>query len=151
MVAKLFNATKPHVAVFGRKDYQQLAVIKKMVKDLDMDLRIIGVPTVREPDGLAMSSRNSYLNPEERKSALSLKRSMDLASRLVRAGERSAEKVRVAVRNFILDHPFTEIDYVSIADTETLEELAEINGPALVSMAIRIGKTRLIDNIILGE
>ena len=151
VVAKLFNITKPHIAVFGQKDFQQLAVISRMVMDLNMDIRIIGVPTVREPDGLAMSSRNSYLSPEERKSALSLKKSMDLALDLFRGGENSSGAIIDAVRSLILSHPFTEIDYVEICDPVTLDSVDEPGEGDLLALAVRVGKTRLIDNCLLRK
>ena len=146
IVAKLFHIVKPHVAVFGQKDYQQLAVISRMVMDLNMDIQIIGVPTVRESDGLAMSSRNSYLNPEERKSALSLKKSLDLAGQLFGEGERDAEAVKEAVRSLILGHPFTEIDYIALCDPMTLDPVDTLSEDTLLALAVRVGKTRLIDN-----
>ena len=146
VVAKLFHIVKPHAAVFGQKDYQQLAVISRMVMDLDMDIRIIGVPTVREADGLAMSSRNSYLSPEERTSALSLKKSLDLAQRLFREGEKNAQKIKDFVRSYILEHPHTEIDYMALCDPVTLEDVNTLTGGTLMALAVRVGKTRLIDN-----
>ncbi len=146
VVAKLFHIVKPHAAVFGQKDYQQLAVISRMVMDLDMGIRIIGVPTVREADGLAMSSRNSYLNLEERTSALSLKKSLDLAQRLFREGERNAQRVKDFVRSYILEHPYTEIDYISLCDPVTLEDVNTLTDGTLMALAVRVGKTRLIDN-----
>jgi pantoate--beta-alanine ligase len=149
VVAKLFTITRPHIAVFGQKDYQQLAVISRMVMDLNMDIRIIGVPTVREPDGLAMSSRNSYLGPEERRSARALKKSIDLALEMFRAGERKAEAIRDAVRSLILSHPFTDIDYVGLCDPVTLEDLNPLQEDTLLALAVRVGKTRLIDNCLL--
>ena len=151
VVAKLFNITKPHLAIFGEKDYQQLAVIKQMVRDLDMGIDILGVPTVREQDGLAMSSRNSYLNAEERVSALSLKKGLDLASALVATGEKDPGKIKNSVRELILNHPFTEIDYITISDPEKLTDIERVDGPSLLALAVRVGKTRLIDNIILRE
>jgi pantoate--beta-alanine ligase len=151
VVAKLFNLTKPHVAVFGQKDYQQLTVIARMVRDLNMDLQIIGVPTVRESDGLAMSSRNTYLSPEERKSALSLKKSMDLADRMFNQGERNASKVHTAVKDLILSHPFTQIDYVTLCHPATLEDMEILGEQALLALAVKVGKTRLIDNCLLGR
>ncbi|MEW6664695.1 MAG: pantoate--beta-alanine ligase [Thermodesulfobacteriota bacterium] len=151
VVTKLFNITKPHIAVFGQKDYQQLTVIARMVKDLNMDIQIIGVPTVREPDGLAMSSRNSYLNPDERESALSLKKSMDLAERLFDEGERKASLIQAAARELILSHPFTRIDYVTLCDPVTLEEAEILGDQALIGLAVQVGKTRLIDNCLLGR
>jgi len=150
VVAKLFNITKPHVAVFGQKDYQQLTVITRMVKDLNFDIKIVGVPTVREPDGLAMSSRNSYLTPQQRKSALCLKKSLDLATEMVSRGERKADEIKRAVQELILNHPFTKIDYVSVCDPVTLEDVDVLRGNTLLALAVRVGKTRLIDNCILS-
>jgi pantoate--beta-alanine ligase len=149
VVAKLFNITRPTRAYFGQKDAQQLAVIKKMVKDLDMNLEIIACPTVREPDGLAMSSRNTYLNTEERKAATVLYRALNLAGQLWSQGEKDAGKIRKTMTELIQQQPLAHIDYVSIADNETLEELEEVRPPALVSLAVKIGIPRLIDNIVL--
>ena len=146
VVAKLFHIVKPHVAVFGQKDYQQLAVISRMVMDLDMDIQIMGVSTVREADGLAMSSRNSYLNPEERTSALSLKKSLDLAQRLFHEGEKNAQMVKDFVKSYILEHPHTEIDYIALCDPITLEDVNTLTDGTLMALAVRVGKTRLIDN-----
>jgi pantoate--beta-alanine ligase len=146
VVAKFFNITKPDVALLGEKDFQQLAVIRRMVKDLDMDLEIIGVPIVREPDGLAMSSRNKYLNPEERKSALCLKASIDTALMLIRKGERDTETIKAHIREVVLGHPFTDIDYISICDPITLDDIRTIKERALIALAVKVGKTRLIDN-----
>ncbi|MGD2125972.1 MAG: pantoate--beta-alanine ligase [Desulfobacteraceae bacterium] len=151
VVAKLFHITKPHVAVFGQKDYQQLTVISRMVKDLNMDIEIVGVPTVRESDGLAMSSRNSYLTPEQRNSALSLKRSLDLAKNMVGQGEKSADKIREAIKELILSQPYTEIDYINLCDSVTLEDIETLKGETLLALAVRVGKTRLIDNCLLGK
>ena len=151
VVAKLFNITKPHFAVFGQKDFQQLTVVTRMVRDLNMDVRIIGMPTVREPDGLAMSSRNSFLNPEERKSALCLKRSLDLARNLVSRGEHRADALIQAVRELILAQPFTEIDYANICDPVSMEDVATVEGETLLALAVRVGKTRLIDNCLLSR
>jgi pantoate--beta-alanine ligase len=149
VVAKLFNIVQPHRAYFGQKDAQQAIVVKKMVSDLNMNLEIVTVPTVRELDGLAMSSRNIYLDQEERKSALVLLKSLCLAKELWSRGERDAERIKEEMRTLIQSEPRAKIDYVSIADIETLKELEEINCPALVSLAVRIGKVRLIDNIII--
>ena len=151
VVAKLFNITKPHLAIFGQKDYQQLVVIKQMVRDLDMGIDIVGVPTVREKDGLAMSSRNSYLSPEERVSALSLKKGLDLASDLVATGEKDPTKIKNSVRKLILTQPFTEIDYITICDPEKLTDIERVAGSCLLALAVRVGKARLIDNVILRE
>jgi pantoate--beta-alanine ligase len=151
VVAKLFNIVEPTRAYFGQKDAQQLVVIKKMVADLNMNLEIIAVPTVREPDGLAMSSRNVYLNQEERKSATVLFKALTLAQRLRDKGETNADLIRKEMTSLIQREPrAAKIDYVSIADAETLEELARIDRPAVVSLAVRIGKPRLIDNIVLA-
>ncbi|MGD9033809.1 MAG: pantoate--beta-alanine ligase [Desulfobacteraceae bacterium] len=150
VVAKLFNIAKPHLAIFGEKDYQQLTAVKRMVKDLDMDTQIIGVPTVREPDGLAMSSRNNYLNPEERESALCLKKSLDLAREMFSQGKKDVQKMREAVEKLILSHPFTEIDYINICDPMSLEDVDRIEGEALLALAVKVGRARLIDNCLLG-
>jgi len=150
VVTKLFNITGPDRAYFGQKDAQQALVIQKMVKDLDMNLEVIVAPTVREPDGLAMSSRNVYLSSEDRQSALVLWKSLNLAQQLWSEGERDAGKIRQEMVSLIESEPRAEIDYVSIADTGTLKEIDKIDISALVSMAVRFGKTRLIDNIILG-
>ncbi len=149
VVAKLFNIVEPTRAYFGQKDAQQLLVIKKMVADLNMNLEIVTVPTVREPDGLAMSSRNTYLNPQERQAALVLCQALSLAQELWSQGEKDAGRIRQQMLALIKKQPLADIDYVSIADTETLDELDTVSPPALVSMAVRIGKTRLIDNIVL--
>ncbi len=146
VVAKLFHIVKPHVAVFGQKDYQQLAVISRMVMDLNMDIQIMGVPTVREKDGLAMSSRNSYLTSEERKSALSLKKSLDLAGRLFKEGEKNAQVIKDFVKSYILEHPHTKIDYIALCDPVTLEDVSTLSEGTLMALAVRVGKTRLIDN-----
>ena len=151
VVAKLFNIVQPTRAYFGQKDAQQAVVIKKMVADLNMNLEIVLVPTQREPDGLAMSSRNTYLSPEERQAAPVLWKSLNLAQQLCSQGERNAERMRQQMIAFIQKEPLAKIDYVSIADPETLEELAEIDRAALVSLAVRIGDRRLIDNITLGN
>ena len=150
VVAKLFHIAKPHLAIFGEKDYQQLIAVKQMVKDLDMDIQIIGVPTFREPDGLAMSSRNTYLKPEERKSALCLKKSLDLARDMFRQGEKDAQRMKEAVEKLILSYPFTEIDYISICDPISLEDVDRIEEKALLALAVKVGKARLIDNCLVG-
>ncbi len=149
VVAKLFNITEPGRAYFGQKDAQQALVIQKMARDLNMNLEVIVAPTVREPDGLAMSSRNVYLSSEERRAAPVLWKSLNLAHDLWTNGEKDAGKIRKKMISLIESEPRARIDYVSIADTETLEELEKIGNSALVSMAVRIGKTRLIDNMIL--
>lgn len=151
VVCKLFNIMKPHIAIFGQKDYQQLTVISRMVMDLNMDIQIIGVPTVRDPDGLAISSRNAYLSPEERKSALSLKKSLDLADRMFASGERNPAVIRKAVQDFIGDHPYTRIDYVTLCNPVTMEDIETLEKENLLALAVWVGKTRLIDNRLLRE
>lgn len=149
VVAKLFNIVQPSRAYFGQKDAQQVVVIKRMVADLNMGIDIVVVPTVRESDGLAMSSRNIYLSPGERQAATVLFKALILGRQLWQGGEKDAEKIRRQMTSFIQKEPLAQIDYVSIADAETLEELSSIDGPALASLAVRIGKTRLIDNMLL--
>ncbi len=148
--AKLFNIVQPDKAYFGQKDAQQLAVIRKMVSDLNMNLEVVGVPTVREPDGLAMSSRNIHLKPKERQAALVLWKALSLAQELWGKSERNAKRLRREMTSLIESEPRARIDYVSVADADTLEELDEVDRPALVSLAVWMGKTRLIDNITLG-
>ena len=149
IVAKLFNIVQPIRAYFGQKDAQQAIVIKKMVADLNINLEIVTVPTVREPDGLAMSSRNTYLNPQQRQAALVLYQALNLAQELWSQGEKDAECLRQQIITLITKQPLADIDYVSIANTETLDELDTVKSPTLVSLAVRIGKTRLIDNVVL--
>ena len=149
VVAKLFNIVEPTRAYFGQKDAQQALVIERMVADLNMNLEVVLAPTVREPDGLAMSSRNVNLNSEERQAALVLWRSLKLAQQLWSQGERDAEKIRQEMIPLIQKEPLADIGYVSIAHPETLEELTQIDRCALVSLAVHIGKTRLIDNVTL--
>ncbi len=149
VVAKLFNIVQPSRAYFGQKDAQQVVVIKRMVADLNMGIEIVVVPTVRESDGLAMSSRNIYLNPRERQSATVLCKALTLARQLWWDGEKDAEKIRRQMTSLIQKEPLAQIDYVSIADAETLEELNLIDRPALASLALRIRKIRLIDNMPL--
>ena len=151
VVAKLFNIVQPTKAYFGQKDAQQAIVIKRMVADLNMDLEIVVVPTVRESDGLAMSSRNTYLSPKERQAATVLFRALSLARQLWQGGERDADKIRYEIKSLIGKEPLAKVDYVSIADAATLEELDMIDRPALASLAVRVGRTRLIDNILLGR
>jgi pantoate--beta-alanine ligase len=147
--AKLFNIVQPGRAYFGQKDAQQAAVIKKMVAELNMNLEIVTLPTVREPDGLAMSSRNSYLSPDERRAALVLYQALTLGRGLWERGEKDAGYVKQEMTWLIQKEPLARIDYVSIAHAETLDELARVTPPALISLAVKIGTTRLIDNILL--
>lgn len=146
---KLFNIVQPDRAYFGQKDAQQALVIQKMVRELDMNLEIIVCPTVREHDGLAMSSRNTYLTPQERPTANVLYRSLMLAQDMHQKGERDAGKIKAAMTELISTVPGANIDYISISDIDTLAEVEKVSGRVLVSMAVRIGKPRLIDNIIL--
>ena len=149
VVTKLLNIVWPRRAYFGQKDAQQLVVIRRMARDLDIDAEIVGRPIVREADGLAMSSRNVYLQGDDRTAALVLNRALSLAAVLFDGGERDAEAIRAAMQKLIGAEPRAEADYVSVADLETLEELAQIDRPALASLAVRIGGTRLIDNTVL--
>lgn len=149
---KLFNIVKPHYAIFGKKDFQQLVVIERMVRDLNMDLQVIPVPTTREEDGLAMSSRNVYLSEGERESALALSKSLKMAEEMYASGERNVERITETVTRFIASHPFTKIDYVAICDIQTMMDIeGEINKPAVLALAVYVGKTRLIDNHVFGE
>ena len=149
VVNKLFNIVQPTRAYFGQKDAQQCVVIKKMVIDLNMNLEMIIVPTVREADGLAMSSRNVYLSPDERRQAPVLNQSLELAKKMWLEGERDSAKIRKAMVELIKQSPLGKIDYISIADALTLRELEKAEPPALISMAIKFGDTRLIDNTLL--
>ncbi|MEJ5301733.1 MAG: pantoate--beta-alanine ligase [Thermodesulforhabdaceae bacterium] len=149
VVTKLFNIVKPHVAVFGQKDFQQLVVIRRMVKDLNMDIRIIGHPIVREADGLAMSSRNVYLSPEERKVALRISQSIKKARRLVVQSVLEGNEILKAVVSHLCQDNALKLDYAELRDPETLEEVSVINRPTLLAIAAFVGKTRLIDNCIL--
>jgi len=149
VVAKLFNGVQPHKAYFGQKDAQQAAVIRQMTRDLNFPIEIVVCPIVREADGLAMSSRNVYLDPEQRKAATVLFRSLSTAKETYEKGERDAEKIRSRMKEVLASEPLAEVQYVSCADYDTLEELTEINSKALLSMAVFIGKTRLIDNFVL--
>ena len=151
VVTKLFNIVQPDRAYFGQKDAQQAVVIRRMVQDLNIPVEIVVCPTVREPDGLAMSSRNTYLNPEERRAATVLFRALQATKARYEQGERDAERLREAMREVIQAEPLARLDYVSVADPETLQELDRVEDRALLSLAVYIGKTRLIDNILLPE
>ena len=146
VVAKLFNIVKPHIAIFGEKDFQQLVTIRQMVKDLNFCIEIVGIPTVREKDGLAMSSRNVYLTPEERKTALSLNQAISKARDLFKSGERRSESILQEVKKRFKSEGLTDIDYVKICDSQTLEDIEEIDRDAVLAMAVKVGRTRLIDN-----
>jgi pantoate--beta-alanine ligase len=149
VVTKLFNAVQPRKSYFGQKDAQQAAVIRQMVKDLNFPIEIVVCPTVREPDGLAMSSRNVYLDPEQRKAATILFRSLSAAKELYETGERNAERLRKRMKEILASEPLAQVQYVSCADYDSLEELTEIKSKTLLSMAVFIGGTRLIDNFVL--
>ncbi len=150
VVSKLFNLVLPDVAVFGAKDAQQVRVIRRLVRDLNFPVDIVEAPTVREPDGLAMSSRNVLLTPEERPQALCLRRALDLAERLYAGGERDADRLIREMKKLIEHQPAARVDYVQVADNETLEPVIWIERPVLVALAVRFSKTRLIDNTVLG-
>ncbi len=148
VVAKLFNIVAPDVAYFGQKDAQQVVVVRRMAADLNMNVRIVAVPTVREADGLALSSRNMYLNPAERQAALVLSRALGLAAARLKAGRRDAAAIRKAMGDLVVGEPLAACEYVAVCDPVTLRELDRVEGPALVALAVRIGKTRLIDNLL---
>jgi pantoate--beta-alanine ligase len=149
VVAKLFNAVQPHKAYFGQKDAQQAAVIRQMTRDLNFPIEIVVCPIVREPDGLAMSSRNVFLDAEHRKAATVLFRSLSAAKEAYGQGERDGMKLRRKMKEVIASEPLAQMQYISCADYDTLEELAVVKGKTLLSMAVMMGKTRLIDNFVL--
>ncbi len=151
VVSKLFNIVKPDRAYFGKKDAQQLAVIRHMVSDLNMDIEIIGCPIIREKDGLAKSSRNTYLNEAERKAALVLSQAIFLGMDMVRNGEKSCEAILDAMKTHINAEPLAKIDYVKIVDCATMQQIKNLDRPALCAMAVYIGKTRLIDNFFTED
>jgi len=146
VVTKLFHAVRPDVAVFGEKDYQQLAVVRRMTADLDFGIEIVGVPTVREPDGLALSSRNRRLGPDDREAARCVPRALDAAADLVRAGERRAGAVVAGAAAVIAAERRARLEYVELRDPETLAEVAELAAPSLLALAVWVGGVRLIDN-----
>jgi pantoate--beta-alanine ligase len=150
IVAKLFNIVKPHIALFGAKDYQQLCAVRQMVRDLNFDIEIVAMPTVREPDGLAMSSRNSYLSPAERTVALSLSRALEAARAARDRGERDARALAKAAREELSRESGVTIEYVECRDACTLAEIATLSAPAVIAIAARVGRTRLIDNAVLA-
>jgi pantoate--beta-alanine ligase len=149
VVMKLFGIFQPDRAYFGQKDAQQLAVIRKMVRDLDLPVEVVGCPIVREPDGLAMSSRNSYLTPAERRAAPVLHRALCTAHDRFLSGVRDADSLRETMRAVLDEEPLARTDYVSAADPATLREVAQVDGPVLLSLAVFLGKARLIDNLLL--
>ncbi len=150
VVTKLFNIVAPNKAYFGQKDAQQLAVVRRMVKDLNMPIEIVGCPIVREADGLAKSSRNTYLSEEERKAALVLSRSIFLAKEMAEKGERDAAKIISAMTEVIEKEPLAKIDYVKAVNSLTMQQVEKIEGEVLVAIAVYIGKTRLIDNVTVN-
>jgi pantoate--beta-alanine ligase len=149
VVAKLFNIVGPDRAYFGQKDYQQVTVLRKMTTDLCMPLEVITCPTVREPDGLAMSSRNAYLSPAERQAALVLSQALRLAKERLAQGERQGARLTATLRDYIAKEPLARIEYAAVCDPDTLQEVKQIFGTILVVLAVYIGKTRLIDNTLL--
>lgn len=151
VVAKLFNIVKPHIALFGEKDYQQLRAIERMVKDLNFDIEIVPVATVREADGLAMSSRNAYLKPDEREKALSLSRALKAAGECFKAGARDPQQLARAARAVLESTSGVRLEYVEAVDAETLKPLATIDRPVVVAIAAYVGATRLIDNMVFGR
>jgi pantoate--beta-alanine ligase len=148
---KLFNIVKPHIAIFGKKDFQQFIAIKSMITDLNLDLQIIGLATIREEGGLAMSSRNVYLKKDERSSALTLVGVLKLAQKLYAGGERQASVIIKEAKKLINTSSYTDIEYIKICDTATLDDVDEINDEAVIALAVKVGKTRLIDNFVFGE
>ena len=150
VVAKLFNIVKPHCALFGEKDYQQLRAIERMVRDLNFDLEIVPVPTVREPDGLAMSSRNAYLTPDQREQALSLSRALAAAGACLKAGARDPGQLADAAKAVLQSTPGVRIEYVEAVDAETLKPMGAIDRPVVVAVAAQVGATRLIDNMVFS-
>ena len=151
VVAKLFNIVRPHIAVFGEKDYQQLQVIRRLARDLSMDVEIVGHPIVREADGLALSSRNAYLTEAERAAAVCLSRALCKAERLFRCGERSAGEIVRGACAELDKEPLAAVEYVKLCDAETLDEVERIDRAAVLALAVRIGNARLIDNRVLGR
>lgn len=149
VVSKLFNIAKPDRAYFGQKDAQQLAIIRRMVRDLNFDVQIVGCPIIREEDGLAKSSRNTYLSEQERKAALVLSKSIFAGEAMVKGGEKDAKKVREEMLSILQAEPLADVEYVEVVDWNTLQSVDTINGPILTAIAVRIGKTRLIDNFIV--
>lgn len=149
VVCKLFHIVKPHRAYLGQKDAQQALIVRRMVRDLNMDVEIVVLPIVREEDGLAMSSRNAYLSPREREEAPVLYQALQVVRRMVQEGERNSHRLRETMRQIIRGKPSARIDYIAIVDPETLEEKEEVRGRTMIALAVWIGKTRLIDNLIL--
>jgi pantoate--beta-alanine ligase len=151
VVLKLLNIVQPDRAWFGEKDMQQLAVIRRMVADLNLPVEVVGVPTVRESDGLALSSRNQYLNPSERKAAPVLYRALQHAATLIRSGERDASKIRSAAIDVLSQEPLVRLEYLEVVDPAEMQPVSEVSGPVRIAGAVRIGNTRLIDNVLATD
>ena len=151
VVAKLFNIVRPHIAVFGQKDFQQLRVIRKMVRDLNWDIEIVGHPIVREEDGLAMSSRNTYLSREERGKSLCLYKAIQHAKTRFESGLTDAELLKFEIRDIILANSGVSVDYISVVDKDNLSDREEIDSNSVLALAVKVGQTRLIDNCFLGK
>jgi len=149
VVAKLFGIVRPQTAIFGKRDYQQLAIIRQLVKDLEMDVDIVGADIVREPDGLAMSSRNMYLTNGQRQSAICLNKALTASRRMVKSGETDPVAIIRAAKDIICAAPDTDIDYIAVCDPQTLEGITVIQGPVLMALAVKVGRARLIDNLLL--
>ena len=149
VVAKLFNIVRPHVAIFGEKDFQQLQVVRRLVRDLSMDIEIVGHPIVREADGLAMSSRNAYLTPEERRAAVCLSRALCQAEKRVRRGETSAAALLRGVAAELGKEPLAQVEYAKLCDADSLQEIDRVQGRAVLALAVRFGRARLIDNRVI--
>lgn len=150
VVTKLFNIVKPHRTYFGQKDYQQARIVRRMVQDLDMDIAVVVLPTVREPDGLAMSSRNVHLTPEERRQASTLYRALSWAADRVKSGEQDARSLEQGMQQMIREGTSASVDYVAVCDPESLEPLERVAGPAVALLAVRFSKARLIDNLLMN-
>jgi len=149
IVTKLFNIVKPDVAIFGAKDFQQLQVIRRMTIDLNYNIEIVGCPIFREADGLAMSSRNTYLKQEQRVSALSLSKSIEKARQMIAGGQQNPMTIKKEITTFVNSFPGTDIDYITLCDPETLDDINQIAKPVLLALAVKVGKTRLIDNAVI--
>ena len=149
LVLKLFHIVNPHSAFFGEKDRQQLEVIRKMAADLNLDIRVVGLPIIREPDGLAMSSRNQYLGKTERQTAKSLNKALRQAQQMIAQGESSAKTIRSRMRTIIEQEGRAQVDYISVCDPKRFEELEEIQGETMIALAVHVGKARLIDNCLI--
>jgi pantoate--beta-alanine ligase len=151
VVLKLFNIVRPDIAYFGQKDYQQTVILRRLARDLNLDMEVVMCPTVREPDGLAMSSRNVYLSPEERRAAALLYRALKQGEERVRQGDRSSQSVRKAIEETVQQSPLVRLEYTEVRDTETLEPIPSVADRAVLLIAARVGKTRLIDNLLVNQ